>query len=90
MSKYAKKKITAKVKPRKRVVKQQSDNINMNSYKKSLRERKKSVSKKQSLSFLKIKGFAVSSVIFVILLGAYLITYILHPVGVLEYASNSL
>lgn len=92
MAEYKKKKITAKTKPRKSSAKRSNDSyevIEMRDAKNRANIRKSKPTRPKNISFLKIRGFAISAAVFIFVVAVYLITYLLHPVGVLEYFSNS-
>jgi len=92
MAEYKKKKITSRSKPHKSSVKRTHDSyeeIEMRATRKRAGAKKSKPTKPENTSFLKIRGFAISAAVLIFVIAVYLITYLLHPVGVLEYISNS-
>ena len=89
MSEYKKKKVKSKVKPRKKLEKAPSSEIKMQPRINRPQQRPTKPKKNNPITF-KIRGMVVSASILIVFVACYLITYLLHPVGVLEYLGTSL
>ncbi len=90
MSKYAKKKVTAKATQRKVNKKTASDQIVMRSSQRDSVPKKKRPAKQKNNSGLRFKGFVFSAAVLIFCVAAFIIINLLHPIGTLEYISNSL
>ena len=90
MSKYEKKKVTEKVKPRKNYDKIPLKKPSKQMTPKEDNNKKAKSSKVKATSLLRVKGFVISVSILVVFLASYLVIYLLHPIGVLEYTANYL
>lgn len=87
MSKYEKKKVKEKVKLRKSQDTQKTSKHNIT---KEDTERTTKSSSKKTTSLLRVKGFVISVSVLIVFLTTYLVVYLLHPIGVFEYATNYL
>lgn len=91
MTKYAKKKVTAKATQRKKSKNSASDQISMSASKRgSSISRTPRQTKRKNERVSSFKGFLFSAAVLLFCVSTFLIINLIHPIGTLEYISSSL